>query len=478
MSKDYDVIVIGAGPAGYVAAIRCAQLGLKTACIDKWINRDSTPAFGGTCLNAGCIPSKALLESSELYHRAQHEFSVHGIQADKVQLDISQMQVRKTGITKQLTGGIASLFKANGVDGLFGSGCIAGQGEVEFTPNDGDAKILSCENIIIASGSTPTQLPIAPFDGEYILDSWDALDMESAPKRLGVIGAGVIGVELGSVWSRVGSDVVLLEAMDSFLAGIADSQIAKDAMRQFTKQGLDIRLGARVKAAEVKDGQVEVIFSSKGEDHTETFDKLIVAVGRRPHTEGLFKSEAAIELDDKGFVAVDSEFRTSIPSIFACGDVIGGLMLAHKGSEEGVAIAEIIAGHQPQINYATIPSVVYTAPELAWVGKTEDALKAAGTEYKIGTFPFAASGRAKALEQPIGQVKILACAQTDRILGVHMVGPYVSELLAECVVAMEFGASSEDLALTMHAHPTLSEAVHEAALSVDGRAIHAINRKR
>lgn len=478
MSKDYDVIVIGAGPAGYVAAIRAAQLGLKTACIDKWINRDSQPAFGGTCLNAGCIPSKALLESSELYHRAQHEFTVHGIQADKVALDISKMQERKAGITKQLTGGIAALFKANGVDGLFGTGCIAGQGEVEFIPNDGDAKILSCENIIIASGSTPTQLPIAPFDGEFILDSWDALDMQSAPKRLGIIGAGVIGVELGSVWSRVGSDVVLLEAMDSFLAGIADSQIAKDAMRQFAKQGMDIRLGARVKDAQVKDGHVEVTFSSNGEDHTETFDKLIVAVGRRPHTEGLFKSDAAIELDDKGFVAVDSEYRTSMPGVFACGDVIGGLMLAHKGSEEGVAIAEIIAGHQAQVNYATIPSVVYTAPELAWVGKTEDALKAAGTEYKVGSFPFAASGRAKALEQPVGQVKVLACAKTDRILGVHMVGPYVSELLAECVVAMEFGASSEDLALTMHAHPTLSEAVHEAALAVDGRAIHAINRKK
>ncbi len=478
MSKDYDVIVIGAGPAGYVAAIRCAQLGMKTACIDKWINRDNSPAFGGTCLNAGCIPSKALLESSELYHRAQHEFSTHGIGVDKVTLDVAAMQKRKAGITTGLTGGIAGLFKANKVDGLFGSGSIAAPGEVLFTPNDGEAKTLSCENIIIASGSSPSQLPMAPFDGELILDSWDALELEAVPERLGVIGAGIIGVELGSVWMRLGSKVVLLEAMDSFLAGIADAQIAKDALRQFNKQGLDIRLGARVKGAEVKDGKVEVTYTLNGEDQTETFDKLIVAVGRRPHTEGLFSSSVAIELDEKGFVAVDSEYRTNLPKIYACGDVIGGLMLAHKSSEEGVAVAEIIAGHKPQVNYATVPSVIYTAPEVAWVGQTEDALKAAGTEYKVGSFPFAANGRAKALEQPVGQVKILACAKTDRILGVHMVGPYVSELLAEAVVAMEFGASSEDLALTMHAHPTLSEAVHEAALSVDGRAIHAINRKR
>lgn len=478
MSKDYDVIVIGAGPAGYVAAIRAAQLGLKTACIDKWLNRDDSPAFGGTCLNAGCIPSKALLESSELYHRAQHEFSAHGIGVGEVKLDLAAMQKRKAGITQGLTSGIAGLFKANKVDGLHGTGCIVEQGKVEYTTHKGETKTLSCEHIIVASGSHPTQLPMAKFDGKYILDSWDALDMDEVPGKLGVIGAGVIGVELGSVWSRLGSDVVLLEAMDSFLSGIADSQIAKEAMRQFGKQGLNIRLGARVKGAEVKDGKVVVSYTVKDEEQTETFDRLIVAVGRRPHTDGLFKSSAALELDDKGFIAVDSEYRTNLPGVYAVGDCIGGLMLAHKGSEEGVAVAEKIAGHAAQVNYSTVPSVIYTAPEVAWVGQTEDALKASGVEYRSGSFPFAASGRAKAMEMPVGQIKILACAKTDRILGVHMVGPYVSELLAEAVVAMEFGASSEDLALTMHAHPTLSEAMHEAALAVDGRAIHAINRKR
>lgn len=479
MSKTYDVVVIGGGPAGYVAAIRCAQLGLNTACIDKWINRDGETAFGGTCLNAGCIPSKALLESSELFHRAQHEFADHGIGLNKPKLDLKAMQARKTKISRQLTGGIGQLFKANGVTGLPGSGCITGKGQVSYTPQGKDkSETLNCDKIIVASGSEPVELPMAQFDGKHILDSWDALELESVPKRLGVIGAGVIGVELGSVWSRLGSEVVMLEAQDEFLAGIADAQIAKEALRQFKKQGLDIRLGARVLGAEVKSGKVDVRFSIKDEEQTQTFDKLIVAVGRRPHTEGLFTKDAALELDDKGFVAVDSEYRTSQPDIYAVGDVIGGLMLAHKGSEEGVAVAEIIAGHKAQVNYATVPSVIYTAPEVAWVGRTEEQLKAAGIQYHSGSFPFSVNGRAKALEMAVGQVKMLACAETDRILGVHMVGPYVSELIAEMVLAMEFGASSEDLALTMHAHPTLSESVHEAALAVDGRAIHAMNKKR
>lgn len=478
MSKDYDVIVIGGGPAGYVAAIRAAQLGLKTACIDAWLNRDDTPAFGGTCLNAGCIPSKAMLESSELFHKAQHEFATHGIEVGKVKLNLEAMQERKAGITKQLTSGIQGLFKANKVDGLHGKGCIQGSGEVEYTDLEGQSKVLSCEHIIVASGSAPTQLPMAKFDGKHILDSWDALDLDAVPKKLGVIGAGVIGTELGSVWSRLGSEVVLLEAMESFLDGIADSAIAKDALRQFGKQGLDIRLGARVKGAEVKRGKVEVEYTYKGEDHKETFDKLIVAVGRRPYTDGLFKSDAALELDEKGFVAVDEQYRTNLPKVYACGDCIGGLMLAHKAMEEGVAVAEIIAGHAAQVNYATVPSIIYTSPEVAWVGQTEDALKAAGTEYKAGSVSFAGNGRAKAMEQAVGQVKILADAKTDRILGVHMVGPLVGELLSEAVVAMEFGASAEDLQLTMHGHPTLSETVHEAALSVDGRAIHAMNKKK
>ncbi len=479
MSKHYDVIVIGAGPAGYVAAIRAAQLGLSTACIDKWVNHDGKAAFGGTCLNAGCIPSKALLESSELYSRAQHEFAGHGIGVGKPKLDLAAMQSRKAGISGQLTSGIASLFKSNGVDGLAGTGQVAGAGKVSFTPlGKKKAEELSCDKIILASGSEPVELPMAKFDGKYIVDSWGALEFDKVPKRVGVIGAGVIGVELGSVWSRLGSEAVLLEAQDEFLAGIADSQIAKDALRQFKKQGLDIRLGARVLGAQVKGAGVDVSFSVGGSEHTERFDRLIVAVGRRPHTDGLFGSGVAIELDDKGFIAVDGEYRTSMPDVYAVGDVIGGLMLAHKGSEEGVAVAEIIAGHKAQVNYDAIPSVIYTIPEVAWVGKTEEALKASGAEYRVGSFPFSANGRAKALEMPIGQVKMLACAQTDRILGVHMVGPYVSELIAEMVLAMEYGATSEDIALTMHAHPTLSEAVHEAALSVDGRAIHGINRKR
>ncbi len=479
MSKTYDLVVIGGGPAGYVAAIRAAQLGLSVACIDKWINHDGQSAFGGTCLNAGCIPSKALLESSELYHRAQHEFAAHGIGTGKVKLDLAEMQKRKTTISQQLTGGIAGLFKSNGVEGLPGMGQVRGQGEVAYTPNGkSKAEILKCDKILIASGSEPVELPMARFDGKYIVDSWGALEFDKVPKRVGVIGAGVIGIELGSVWSRLGSEVILLEAQDNFLAGIADAQIAKDALRQFRKQNLDIRLGARVMAAEVKGAGVDVKFSVNGEEATERFDRLIVAVGRRPYTEGLCQSEGAIELDEKGFVAVNSEYRTSMPDVYAVGDVIGGLMLAHKGSEEGVAVAEIIAGHKAKVNYDVIPSVIYTSPEVAWVGKTEESLKAAGTAYKVGSFPFAANGRAKALEMPVGQVKMLACAETDRILGVHMVGPYVSELLAEMVLAMEYGATSEDIALTMHAHPTLSESVHEAALSVDGRAIHAINRKR
>lgn len=479
MSKTYDLVVIGAGPAGYVAAIRAAQLGLSVACIDKWINHDGKAAFGGTCLNAGCIPSKALLESSELYHRAQHELSSHGIGTGKVKLDIQAMQKRKDDISRQLTGGIASLFKANGVDGLQGHGQVRGQGEVAFTPNGKKkAEILKCEKILIASGSESVELPMAKFDGKYIVDSWGALEFDSVPKRVGVIGAGVIGVELGSVWSRLGSEVILLEAQDTFLAGITDGQIAKDALRQFRKQGLDVRLGTRVLSAKVKGQGVDVAFSVDGEEQTEHFDRLIVAVGRRPYTEGLCQNEGAIELDDKGFVAVNSEYRTSMPDVYAAGDAIGGLMLAHKGSEEGVAVAEIMAGHKAKVNYEAIPSVIYTAPEVAWVGKTEEALKAAGTAYKVGSFPFAANGRAKALEMPVGQVKMLACEETDRILGVHMVGPYVSELVAEMVLAMEYGATSEDIALTMHAHPTLSESVHEAALAVDGRAIHAINKKR
>ncbi|MBV62607.1 dihydrolipoyl dehydrogenase [Abyssibacter profundi] len=478
MSKDFDVIVIGGGPAGYVAAIRAAQLGMKTACVDNWLNRDGNQAFGGTCLNAGCIPSKALLESSELYHRAQHEFDKHGIAAGKIKLDLEAMHARKSGICKQMNGGVQALFKSNGVEGIAGTGTVLGSGKVKVTPVDkGDSKELSCEHIIIASGSSPVELKIAPFDGDRIVDSWGALEFSEVPKRLGIIGAGVIGVELGSVWSRLGAEVVLLEAMDQFIP-VADQQIAKEAARHFKKQGLDIRLGARVLGAKAQKTQVKVEYQTGDDKHSETFDRLVVAVGRRPNTDDLFSKDSGLALDDKGFVKVDENYRTNLPNVYAVGDVIGGLMLAHKGSEEGVACAELIAGQKPQVNYDTIPSVIYTAPELAWVGKTEEQLKSEGVEYNVGTFPFSANGRSKALEMSVGTVKMIADAKTDRILGVHMVGPYVSELVAEAVVAMEFGATAEDIALTMHAHPTLSEAVHEAALSVHGHAIHAINKKR
>ena len=478
MSKAYDLVVIGAGPAGYVAAIRAAQLGKRVACVDNWVNHDGKPALGGTCLNAGCIPSKALLESSELYHRAHHEFAAHGINVEKVAIDVEQMLKRKTDITRSLTGGIEMLFKGNKIEWLKGRGTVLGTGKVRVTPlDDGDTYEVEADDIIIASGSEPVELGIAPFDGERVVDSWGALEFEEVPKRLGVIGAGVIGVELGSVWSRLGAETILLEAQDEFLA-LADGQVAKEAAKQFKKQGLDIRLGARVLGAKVGKKGVEVEYSQGDDKHTETFDKLIVCVGRRPNTDGLFSKESGLELDDKGFVNVDERFRTNLPRVYAVGDVIGGPMLAHKGSEEGVAVAEIIAGQTVEVDYLTVPSVIYTAPEIAWVGKTEEQVKNEGVEYRVGTFPFAANGRAKALEQAVGMVKMIADAKTDRILGVHMVGPYVSELVAEMVLAMEFGASSEDVARTIHAHPTLSESVHEAALSVDGRAIHGVNRRR
>jgi dihydrolipoamide dehydrogenase len=479
MSKDYEVIVIGGGPAGYVAAIRCAQLGMKTASIEKWIDPQDKPALGGTCLNVGCIPSKALLESSEIYHRAQHDFAAHGLKIDKVSMDIGQMQKRRREVVGALTGGIQGLFKANGIDWLQGAGCIEDTGKVSLKEHGKSRKKnLTCEKIIIASGSVPVNIEVAPFDGDRIVDSSGALEFDSVPERLGVIGAGYIGVELGSVWSRLGSEVVLLEALDSFMP-IADEQIAREALKQFRKQGLDIRLQSRVVSAKVKGKKVEVKYNAENEEHTETFDRLIVAVGRRPYTESLFSGNARIELDEKGFVSVNEKFRTSLPDVYAVGDVVGNPMLAHKGMEEGIAVAEILAGQKPQVDHATIPSVVYTAPEIAWVGKTEQQLKKEGREYRSGSIPFAANGRAKALGQQDGLVKILADSKTDEILGAHMIGPYVSELVQEIVVAMSYRASSEDIARIIHGHPTLSETVHEAALAVDGRPIHfAPPRKR
>jgi dihydrolipoamide dehydrogenase len=476
-SSSYDCVVIGSGPGGYVAAIRCAQLGLKTACIDAWKNRDGSPAFGGTCLNAGCIPSKALLESSEVYHRALHEFATHGVKVGDVKLDLPQMLKRKDTISRSLTSGIKTLFASNKVTGLFGVGKLLGNGQVEYTSHEGEKKVLAAKHIIIATGSEPVNLRVAPFDGDRIVDSWGALDFTEVPKRLGVIGAGVIGVELGSVWSRLGAKTVLLEALPTFLP-MADAQAAKEALRQLTKQGLDIRLGAKVTGAKTGKGGVTVEFEQDGKPAKEEFDKLIVAVGRKPYTQGLGCEAAGVACDERGFVKVDGHYKTSAAGVYAVGDVIGGMMLAHKGIEEGVALAEQLAGHHTEVNYNAVPSVIYTAPEVAWVGKTEEQARAAGFEVKTGVSSFMASGRAKALEQAVGFVKIISDVKTDRVLGVHMVGPYVSELVAEAVLALEYAATTEDLVLTMHAHPTLSETFHDAAQLVDGRAIHSVNKPK
>jgi dihydrolipoamide dehydrogenase len=477
MSESYDVVVVGGGPAGYPAAIRAAQLGMKTACIDAWVNRDNTPAFGGTCLNAGCIPSKALLESSELYHRAQHEFATHGVKVGDVKLDLAQMLKRKDTVSRALTGGIKTLFSSNKVTGLFGTGKLLGNNKIEVTAHDGKKQTLTAKHIIIATGSAPVNLKVAPFDGERIVDSWGALEFGEVPKRLGVIGAGVIGVELGSVWSRLGAKTVLLEALPTFLP-MVDAQVSREALRQLTKQGLDIRLGAKVTGAKAGKSGVTVEFEQDGKAHKEEFDRLIVAVGRKPYTQGLGADAAGVALDERGFVKVDKHYKTSAPGIFAIGDVIGGLMLAHKAIEEGVALAEQLAGHHTEVNYNAVPSVIYTAPEVAWVGKSEEQAKAEGFAVKTGVSQFAASGRAKALEQAVGFIKMISDAKTDRILGVQMVGPYVSELAAEAVLALEYAATTEDIVLTMHAHPTLSETFHDAAQLVDGRAIHSVNKPK
>ena len=473
--KEFDVVVIGGGPAGYPAAIRAAQLGKSVACVDDWTSADGTQPFGGTCLNVGCIPSKALLESSELFHRAEHEFEAHGISATGLSFDVAAMQARKAGIVKQLTVGIQALFKANGVNGIKGRGRLLSGKRVEVTSDGGQKETLQAKHVILATGSTPIEIPSVPFDGNKIVDSSGALAFDSVPRRLGVIGAGVIGLELGSVWCRLGSEVIMLEAMDSFLP-MADEQIAADALRQFKKLGLDIRLNARVTKAAVEGDVVVVEYSMGDAVERLEFDKLIVCVGRRPVTEDLLDAGTSVQLDERGFIKVDDRCRTQESNVWAVGDVVRGPMLAHKGTEEGVMVAELIAGEYAQVNYNAIPSVIYTAPEIAWVGKTEAEVKAAGIEYKVGVFSFAANGRAKALQQTSGMVKIIADKEDDEILGVHVIGPVAGELIAEAVLAIEFQASAEDLQRTVHAHPTLSEAMHEAALAVDKHAIHAINR--
>ena len=475
MAENLDVIVIGGGPAGYPTAIRAAQNGLKVTLVDAWRGRDGTPALGGTCLNAGCIPSKALLESSELYHRAQAEFAAHGIRAQGLAIDVAAMQKRRATIVRNMTGGIGALLKAAGVAVIAGTGKLLASRQVEVTGHDGQGQKLAAKHVVLASGSVPMELPFLKFDGRSILDSWDALELDAVPRRLCVIGAGVIGLELGSVWRRLGAEVTVLEALPDFLA-MADRQLAGEAARHFKKQGLDIRLGAKVSGATAGSDGVTVKYADAKGEHSVVADKVVVAVGRRPYTGGLLAPDSGVQLDERGCIRVDDHCATGVAGVWAVGDVVRGPMLAHKGKEEGIAVADRIAGRYAHVNYALVPAVVYTAPEMAWVGQTEEQVKAAGTRYKTGVFPFAASGRARAMEASAGFVKLLADARSDEILGVHIIGPMAGELIAEAVLAMEYRGSAEDLQRTMHAHPTLSEAVHEAALAADKRAIDSLNR--
>jgi dihydrolipoamide dehydrogenase len=475
MSDVFDVVVIGAGPAGYPAAIRAGQNKLTVACVDEWKNFDGTYAFGGTCLNAGCIPSKALLESSELLQRAKDEFGVHGIKLGDIKLDLAAMQKRRASIVKTMTNGITALFKANGVVGIQGHGRLLPGNKVLVTGADGPERTLQAKNVVLASGSTPIRLKTVPHDGRYIVDSWNALEFDAVPARLGVIGAGVIGLELGSVWRRLGSAVTVLEAVEQFLP-MVDQTIAKEAQRHFKKQGLDIKLGAKVLSGVVNGSAVDVVYADAQGEHTLQVDKLVVAVGRRPFTEGLLADGTGVQLDPHGLIQVDEHCRTNAPNVWAVGDAVRGPMLAHKGKEEGVMVADLIAGHFGEVNYKVMPSVIYTAPEIAWVGQTEEQVKASGRAYKVGAFPFAASGRARAMEAGQGIAKIVSAQDDDEVLGVHVIGPMAGELIGEAVLAMEYSASTEDIQRTIHAHPTLSEAIHEAALAVDKKAIDSINR--
>lgn len=478
MSDKFDVIVIGAGPGGYVAAIRAAQLGLKTACVEKWVDNKGGAVLGGTCLNVGCIPSKALLETTHKYHDAKAHFDVHGISTGDVTMDVEQMVARKNKIVGNLTAGIGGLFKANGVTVLQGMGKLLAGKQVEVTAADGTATVYAADNVVLASGSVPVNIPPAPLADNLILDNAGALDITETPKRLGVIGAGVIGLEMGSVWARLGTEVTVLEAMDDFLAA-ADKDVAKEAAKLFKKQKLDIKLGARCTGTEIIDGkEVLVKYTDSEGDKEIVVDKLIVAVGRKPQTNGLLAADSGVKLDERGFIFVDEQCRTEAPGVYAIGDSVRGPMLAHKASEEGIMVADMIAGKHGHMNYDVIPNIIYTHPELAWVGKTEQELKAEGVKYKAGKFPFAATGRAMAANDTDGFVKVLADEETDRIVGIHMVGGQASELIGQAVIAMEFCASAEDLQMTIFAHPTVSEALHEAALAVDGHAIHMANRKK
>lgn len=485
MSETFDVAVIGAGPGGYVAAIRCAQLGLNTVCIDEWKNPKGKASLGGTCLNVGCIPSKALLESSENYFKIQHKVSTHGITAGNISMDVPVMIARKDKIVTTFTAGIASLFKKNKVKSMHGRGTLlnrevsANTWQIKVDDN-GNAETIQAKHVIVATGSVPRPLPFAPIDNDMILDNTGALALTEVPKRLGVIGAGVIGLEMGSVWRRLGAEVTILEAMPGFLMA-ADEQIAKEAKTIFAKEpGLQINTGVSIKSVKVSGNTVVVSYSdSNNQEQILEVDKLIVAIGRIPNTTGLGAKENGLSVDERGFIVVDQYCRTNLAHVYAVGDVVRGPMLAHKASEEGVAVAEMIMylekgqnSENEEVDFNTIPWVIYTAPEIAWVGRNEQELRAAGIAYKAGQFPFIANGRARAMGETSGFIKVLADEKTDRVLGIHMMGPHVSELISEAVMAMKFSASSQDIACIVHAHPSLSEVFHEAALGVDKRALH------
>jgi dihydrolipoamide dehydrogenase len=473
MSKQFDVVVIGAGPAGYIAAIRAAQLGLSAACVESesYADPKGEVRLGGTCLNVGCIPSKALLQSSELFDQARHSFVMHGISTGDVKMDVTTMVQRKDNIVTQLTGGIKGLFKKNKVTLLPGRGKFVGR-ENDRWRVEVSGEVVEATHVVIATGSAARHLPGVPVDNKVICDNAGALSFDVAPKRLGVIGAGVIGLELGSVWKRLGAEVTILEAAPDFLS-TADVAVAKEAWKTFTqKQGLNIQLGAKIGKVETGKKGVRVEYELGDEAKVLECDRLIVSVGRVPTTAGLGADSVGLEINERGFITVDAQCRTNLPNVWAVGDVVPGPMLAHKGMEEGVMVAECIAGQKGHVNYDAIPWVIYTHPEIAWVGKTEQQLKNAGIDYRVGQIPFVANGRALGQGDTTGFVKMLACAQTDRILGVHIIGNNASELIAEAVVAIEFNASAEDLARICHAHPTLSEVMHEAALAVDKRPLH------
>lgn len=472
----YDVVIIGSGPAGYVAAIRASQLGLKTACIEKSFDASGKAQLGGTCLNVGCIPSKALLDSSHRYSDALNHLADHGIEVAPPKLDIPKMMARKDQIVSQLTTGVSGLFKANKVTSIFGSAKVLNASQIEVSLN-GEVETIETKNIVIASGSSPINIPVAPIDQKNIVDSTGALEFTAVPKKLGIIGAGVIGLELGSVWARLGAEVTVLEAMDDFLP-TADQKISKDVFREFNKQGLNINLGCKVTSAKPGTKNVQVSFDTKEGSSEATFDKLIVAVGRKPNTENLLGEDSGLSLDERGFIPVNEVCETSVKNIWAVGDVVRGPMLAHKASEEGIMVVERIAGKHAEMHYDLVPSVIYTHPEVAWVGKNEAELTEAGIEFQSGSFPFAASGRALASGESTGFVKVIADKKTDTILGVHAFGPSAADIVQQGVVAMEFGASAEDLGLTIFSHPTVSEALHEAAMAVNGKAIHIGNRKK